>query len=179
MFQCCSLETSHPRLLPQSPKVCSIHLCLFFCKTFNDFWSSLYKIWTHLPAIQGPTKSVSYWYLWFYYLEISTWWGLPRWISGKGSTCNRGDTVDVVSIPGSGGFPGGGHGHPAWRITSERSLVGYSPQCHKEPEMTEVTWRAHTWTRLSMNSLFYLEGGLCLLMEAPCPSQRSFSEDLI
>ena len=23
-------ETSHPRLLPQSPKVCSIHLCLFF-----------------------------------------------------------------------------------------------------------------------------------------------------
>ena len=23
MFRCCSLETSHPRLLPQSPKVCS------------------------------------------------------------------------------------------------------------------------------------------------------------
>ena len=22
MFRCCSLETSHPRLLPQSPKVC-------------------------------------------------------------------------------------------------------------------------------------------------------------
>ena len=31
MFQCCSLKTSHPRLLPQSPKVCSVHLCLFFC----------------------------------------------------------------------------------------------------------------------------------------------------
>ena len=34
MFRCCSLETSHPRLLPQSPKVCSIHLlspvaCMF------------------------------------------------------------------------------------------------------------------------------------------------------
>ena len=29
MFPCCSLETSHPRLLPQSPKVCSVHLCLF------------------------------------------------------------------------------------------------------------------------------------------------------
>ena len=28
---CCSLKTSHPRLLPQSPKVCSVHLCLFFC----------------------------------------------------------------------------------------------------------------------------------------------------
>ena len=29
MFWCCSLETSHLRLLPQSPKDCSIHLCLF------------------------------------------------------------------------------------------------------------------------------------------------------
>ena len=31
MFRCCSLRSSHPRLLSQSPKVCSIHLCLFFC----------------------------------------------------------------------------------------------------------------------------------------------------
>ena len=30
MFWCCSLRSSHPRLLPQNPKVCSIHLCLFF-----------------------------------------------------------------------------------------------------------------------------------------------------
>ena len=29
-FQCCSLRTSHPHLLPQSPKVCSVHMCLFF-----------------------------------------------------------------------------------------------------------------------------------------------------
>ena len=29
LFQCCSLRTSHPLLLPQSPKVCSVHLCLF------------------------------------------------------------------------------------------------------------------------------------------------------
>ena len=29
MFQCCSLRSSYPRLLPQSPKDCSIHLCLF------------------------------------------------------------------------------------------------------------------------------------------------------
>ena len=29
MFQCCSLKSSHPCLLPQSPKVCSLHLCLF------------------------------------------------------------------------------------------------------------------------------------------------------
>jgi len=30
MFQCYSLKSSHPHLLPQSPKVCSLHLC-FFC----------------------------------------------------------------------------------------------------------------------------------------------------
>ena len=35
MFQCCSLEISHPRLLPQSPKVCSVHLCLFFCFAYR------------------------------------------------------------------------------------------------------------------------------------------------
>ena len=31
MFQCYSLKSSHPRLLPQSPKICSLHLCLFCC----------------------------------------------------------------------------------------------------------------------------------------------------
>ena len=35
MFQCYSLRSSHPRLLPQSPKVCSIHLCLFFCPAYR------------------------------------------------------------------------------------------------------------------------------------------------
>ena len=35
MFQCCSLKSSHPRLLPQSPKVCSLHLCLFCCLAYR------------------------------------------------------------------------------------------------------------------------------------------------
>ena len=35
IFQCCSLETSHPRLLSQSPKVCSVYLCLFICFTYR------------------------------------------------------------------------------------------------------------------------------------------------
>ena len=29
MFQCYFLKSSHPRFLPHSPKVCSLHLCLF------------------------------------------------------------------------------------------------------------------------------------------------------
>ena len=35
LFQCCSLWTSHPRLLPQSLKICSVHLCLFFCFAYR------------------------------------------------------------------------------------------------------------------------------------------------
>ena len=31
VFQCHSPKSSHPLPLPQSPKVCSIHLCLFCC----------------------------------------------------------------------------------------------------------------------------------------------------
>ena len=33
MFQCHSSKSSHPLLLQQSPKDCSIHLCLFCCPT--------------------------------------------------------------------------------------------------------------------------------------------------
>ena len=35
MFQCYSLKSSHPRLLPQSPKVCSLYLCLFCCLSYR------------------------------------------------------------------------------------------------------------------------------------------------
>ena len=35
MFQCYSLRSSHPRLLPQSPTDCSIHLCLFCCLAYR------------------------------------------------------------------------------------------------------------------------------------------------
>ena len=45
-FRCYSFETSHPRLLPQSPKDCSIHLSLFFCFAYrviiNNFLNSIY-----------------------------------------------------------------------------------------------------------------------------------------
>ena len=35
LFHCCSLRTSHCHLLPESPKVCSVHLCLFFCFAYR------------------------------------------------------------------------------------------------------------------------------------------------
>ena len=48
MFQCYSLRSSHPRLFPQSPKFCSIHLCLFFCFAYRViitiFLNSIYSV---------------------------------------------------------------------------------------------------------------------------------------
>ena len=35
MFQCHSPKSSHPLPLPQSPKVCSLHLCLFCCLVYR------------------------------------------------------------------------------------------------------------------------------------------------
>ena len=35
MFQCHSPKSSHPLLLPQSPKDCSIHQCLFCCLVYR------------------------------------------------------------------------------------------------------------------------------------------------
>ena len=35
MFQCYSLKSSHPRLLPQGPKHCSLYLCLFCCLAYR------------------------------------------------------------------------------------------------------------------------------------------------
>ena len=35
MFQCHSPKSSHPAPLPQSPKDCSIHLCLFCCLAYR------------------------------------------------------------------------------------------------------------------------------------------------
>ena len=35
MFQCYSLKSSHPRLLPQSPKIYSLYLCLSCCLEYR------------------------------------------------------------------------------------------------------------------------------------------------
>ena len=60
MFRCCSPETSHPCLLPQSPKDCSINLCLFFCSAYrviiNIFLNSIYKIYKLLTRLNKEKR---------------------------------------------------------------------------------------------------------------------------
>ena len=62
----------------------------------------------------------------------------------KNWPANAGDVRDAGLIPGSGRFPGGGHGNPLQYFCLEnaheqRSLAGYSPWGHKELDMTEAT----------------------------------------
>ena len=55
--------------------------------------------------------------------------GLPRWHNGKESTCNAGDTTDVVSIPGLRRSPGVRNGNPL------------QCSCLKNP-MVRVAWQS-------------------------------------
>ena len=70
--------------------------------------------------------------------------GFPSGSSIKKSACNAGAAGEAGLISGLGRSPGRGHGNPlqyilAWRIHGQRTLVGYSPQGHKESDMTEET----------------------------------------
>ena len=65
--------------------------------------------------------------------------GFPGGSGGKESACDEGD---LGSIPGSGRSPGERRGNPVQYSCLEnphgqRSLMGYSPQGHKELDMTE------------------------------------------
>ena len=65
-----------------------------------------------------------------------------RWFMGKESACNAEDQEDAGSIPGSGRSSEGGNDNPLQysclkKSHGQRSLVGYSPKCHKELDTTE------------------------------------------
>ena len=67
----------------------------------------------------------------------------------KNPSVNAGDARDTGSIPGSGRSPGGGNGTPLQSSSlgesrEQRSLVGYSPCSHKEPDTAAATDHART-----------------------------------
>ena len=53
LFQCYSLRTSHPRLLPQSPKLCSVHQSEFWVRSHSD---NLEK-----STFQDASRQVKWW----------------------------------------------------------------------------------------------------------------------
>ena len=92
MFRCCSLETSHPRLLPQSLKDCSIHLCLFFCFAYrviiNIFLNSIFSNESVL-RIRWP----KYWSFMFNISPFNEYSGL---------TSFRMDWLNLLELQGKG-----------------------------------------------------------------------------
>jgi len=68
----------------------------------------------------------------------------------KNLLANAGDIRDAGLIPGSGRFLGEGHGNSLQYSCLENPMdrgapqVGYSPQGHKESDMTEVSSHTHT-----------------------------------
>ena len=72
--------------------------------------------------------------------------GLPQGLSGKQSARSSGDMGDSGLIPGLGTPPGGDQDthsrNPVWETpwTEEPGQTsGYSPQCRRESDLTEVT----------------------------------------
>ena len=51
MFQCYSLRSSHSCLLPQSLKVCSLHLCLFCCLAYRVYHLSKLHLYALIYCI--------------------------------------------------------------------------------------------------------------------------------
>ena len=68
----------------------------------------------------------------------------------KSLPANAGDIRDTDSIPESGRYPGEGHGNPLQYFCLENPMgreawgwEDYSPQGHKEVDVTEATQQAH------------------------------------
>ena len=60
MFQCYSLRSPHPRLLPQSPKDCSIHLCLFCCLAYRVIITNLIQSSVTADLCDHGNSNLSY-----------------------------------------------------------------------------------------------------------------------
>ena len=93
------------------------------------------------------SSRISPYSIWTYINFLS---GFTRGSDGKGSACNEGD---LVSVPGLGGYPGGGHGNPLQNSCLEnphgqRSLAGYS---HRLQSVRHDWATKHNTTQISFH----------------------------
>ena len=81
------------------------------------------------------------------YKKLYSVYGLPRWLSGKDSTCNAGATGDAGLIPGLGRSPGGGHGNPLQYPCLENPV-------NKRAWWATVQRLSKSWTQLMQLSMY-------------------------
>ena len=88
--------------------------------------------------------------------------GLPKWCSGKESTCSAGDAGDVGSVPGSGRSPEEGSGNPLQYICLENSMDRGAWQAteHGVTELETTEWLISTY--MNTTNLPYLGSCLCI-----------------
>ena len=96
MFQCHSLKSSYPCPLPQSPKDCSIHQCLFCCLTYRViitiFLNSIYICISILYSekAMAPNSSTFAWKI--------PWMEEPGGLQSMGSWRVRHDWATSLSL---------------------------------------------------------------------------------
>ena len=62
MPQCYSLKSPHPHLLPMTPKVCSLHLCLFCCLAYGvNITIFLISIYSHFTSVWDKYNCMVVW----------------------------------------------------------------------------------------------------------------------
>ena len=92
---------------------------------------------------------------WLKYVNIfpSTTSGLPRWLSGKESACNAGDTGDTGLIPGSERSPGEGNVNPLQYSCLE------NPTDSEPGRLVHKVAKSWTWLKqLSKHAHRHLQG---------------------
>ena len=105
------------------------------------------------------------WFIIFCWILCSQVLCLSGCSDSKASACN---SRDLGSIPGLGRSPGEGNGNPLQYSCLEnpqglRSLVGYSPWRHKEPDTTErlhlMCYSNSLWKQLIFNDGLFTSNG--------------------
>ena len=123
MFQCYSLKSSHPRLLPQSPKDCSIHLCLFCCLEnrviVTIFLNSLYMCQYTVHQYTLKSTFIQTFCSHPHRCSPGYWEDLPGGSEGRESACS---VEDPGLIPGLGRYLGEGNGCPLQNSCLENSM---------------------------------------------------------
>ena len=119
--------------------------CLENPRDGGAWWAAVIGVargWTRLKRLTSSSSSLCH---------LSQ---LTRWLSGKESACNAGDSG---SIPGSEWAPGeGAQPTPVFLPPGCRSLVGHSSRGRKELDTTEhVAVFQQVWPRREMLSSFF------------------------
>ena len=96
--------------------------------------------------------------------------GLPKWLSGKESTCQCKDIGDLASIPGSGISPGGGndnlHQYSCLENPMDRGV--WRATVHRVSELDKTKWHAHAYMCEVWDVLIILN--LVIILQCICIS---------